>query len=85
MDHHIPGGGVVKLEDVFNKLLLVSLDGPGLLPLLHHGHDVVLRHLVLSVQQLQNGPPQQLDNIDAKADREQNKPYLALVHENNLL
>ena len=42
VDHHVPGGGVVKLKDVFDKLLLVALDGARFLALLHHGPDVVL-------------------------------------------
>ena len=65
VEHHVLGGGVVELKDVLDKFLFIALDGARLLALLHHGPDIVLRHLILPVEQRQNGPPQQLDNIDA--------------------
>ena len=60
VDHHILGGTVVEVQNILDKFLLIASDGSGLLSLLYHGHDVVLRHLVFSVQQIQNGPPKHL-------------------------
>ena len=74
MDHHVLGGDVVKLQDVFNKFLLAALNGARFLALLHHSHDVVLRHLVFSVDQIQNGPPQQLHGVDTQAYNKKHQP-----------
>ena len=50
VNHHIPGGNVVKVQNVFDEFFLVGLDGTGLFSLLYNRHDVVLRHLLLAVQ-----------------------------------
>ena len=47
VDHHVLGRHVVKLEDVFNHLLLARLDGPLLLADVHHHTDLLLRDLVV--------------------------------------
>ena len=42
VDHHVPGGHVVKFEDVLDHLLLTGLDGALLLADVHHHADAFL-------------------------------------------
>ena len=84
VDHHVLGGHVVKLEDVFDELLLVALDGARLLALFHHGHNIVLRDSLAAAQQTQSGPGQQ-GQVARQADEKQNGPYLVPRHGNSPL
>ena len=44
VDHYVLGHGVVEIEDVFDHLFFVRLDGALLLAQIHKGAELILRH-----------------------------------------
>ena len=76
VDHHILRCGVVELEDVLDQFLLGALDGAGLLALLHHGHDLVLRDLLPPAKKPQQRAVEQQDQVAGQADKKQDGPYM---------
>ena len=94
VDHHVPGGHVVKFEDVLDHLLLTGLDGAFLLADVHHHADALLRYLIVllvgvDMYQTQHGicgDSQQPDERPHDGGQERHHPageaghLLALLH-----
>ena len=82
VDHHVLGGGIVKLENVIDELFLVGLDSAPFLAQVHHHADLVLAHVFLigfriDVEQTQHPVGGLAQQPDYRAEHRGHRPHYA--------